>query len=59
MANPDDPRKSQDFFSIFTKAKEFTEELLKENERLRARIAQLESAGPPSVDAAGTLQQRV
>ncbi len=58
MANPDDPRKSQDFFSIFTKAKEFTEELLKENERLRFRIAQLESSGGPGGDA-GALQQRV
>ncbi|HET7293265.1 MAG TPA: GAF domain-containing protein [Vicinamibacteria bacterium] len=59
MANPDDPRKSQDFFSIFTKAKEFTEELLKENERLRFRIAQLESSPGPVGGEAGELQQRV
>ena len=42
----DDPsRKGQDFLQIVTKAKEFTEELLKENERLRFKIAALEAAG--------------
>ena len=45
MANSDDPKQSQDFFQIFTKAKEFTEELLKENERLRFKIASLQSSG--------------
>ena len=46
MSNSDDVlRKSQDFFQIFTKARDFTEELLKENERLRFKIAGLESAG--------------
>ncbi len=61
MSNPDDPRKSQDFFSIFTKAKEFTEELLKENERLRFRIAQLETSPPAASSGgdAGSLQQRI
>ncbi len=59
MSNPDDPRKSQDFFSIFTKAKEFTEELLKENERLRFRIAQLESGPVPAAGDPGSLQQRI
>jgi len=61
MSSADDPKKGQDFFQIFTKAKEFTEELLKENERLRFKIARLESgdsaeapAGEPS-----ELQQRV
>ncbi len=58
--DPDDPRKSQDFFSIFTKAKEFTEELLKENERLRFRIAQLETSPPTaSTGDAGSLQHRI
>jgi len=42
----DDPaKKSQDFFGMFSKAKEFTEELLKENERLRFKIAHLEAEG--------------
>ena len=43
---------------MFLKAKEFTEELLKENERLRFKIASLESggAGAPSHGAA---EQRV
>lgn len=46
MANGEDPtKKSQEFFGMFMKAKEFTEELLKENERLRFKIASLES-GP-------------
>jgi hypothetical protein len=48
MANGDDPsKKSQEFFGMFLKAKEFTEELLKENERLRFKIAGLESGGVP------------
>jgi hypothetical protein len=43
----DDPfKKGQEFFQIFIKVREFTEELLKENERLRYKIAHLESAGP-------------
>ena len=38
----DDPaKKSQDFFAMFLKAKEFTEELLKENERLRFKLASM------------------
>lgn len=44
--NPDDPaRKGQEFFGMFVKAKEFTEELLKENERLRFKVAHLEALG--------------
>jgi nitrate/nitrite-specific signal transduction histidine kinase len=47
MANGDDTsKKSQEFFGMFLKAKEFTEELLKENERLRFKIAGLESGTP-------------
>jgi len=42
---PGDEQKSQEFFGVFLKAKEFTEELLKENERLRFKIASLESEG--------------
>ena len=49
MSNGEDPKKNpQDFFQIFSKAKEFTEQLLKENERLRFRVASLESGGPPT-----------
>ena len=44
MPREDDPvQKSQEFFGVFLKAKEFTEELLKENERLRFKIASLEA----------------
>ena len=42
MSTPDDPlEKSLEFAEMFQKAKEFTEELLKENERLRFKIAAL------------------
>src|SRR5262245_21843931 len=47
MSNTDDPfKKGQEFFQIFIKVREFTEELLKESERLRYKIGHLESAGP-------------
>ena len=61
MSNPpEDLKKGQDFFQIFTKAKEFTEALLRENERLRFRIAQLESSGGTATGGEGTeLQQRI
>jgi putative methionine-R-sulfoxide reductase with GAF domain len=43
--NPDDPKgKGQEFFGMLAQSKEFTEELLKENERLRFKIASLEKA---------------
>jgi nitrate/nitrite-specific signal transduction histidine kinase len=38
---------------MFLKAKEFTEELLKENERLRFKVAHLESQGPAISTAGG------
>jgi putative methionine-R-sulfoxide reductase with GAF domain len=63
MSNPpDDPlKKSQEFFQMFSKAKEFTEELLKENERLRFKIAALETKGGARDDDARVpeLQGRV
>jgi nitrate/nitrite-specific signal transduction histidine kinase len=50
MPSGDDPvQKSQEFFGVFLKAKEFTEELLKENERLRFKIASLESQAGSSL----------
>jgi len=45
MSNDELTRKGQDVLQIVAKAKEFTEEVLKENERLRYRIASLETAG--------------
>ena len=64
MSSPEDPtKKGQDFFQIFLKAKEFTEELLKENERLRFKIARLESTGAGTVvgaeDRIQDLQARI
>src|SRR5215510_11966738 len=46
MSNTEDPQKSgHEFLQIVAKAKEFTEELLKENERLRFKVASLEAGG--------------
>ncbi len=45
MSTEDPSKKGQDFLQIVSKAKEFTEELLKENERLRFKIVSLESGG--------------
>jgi GAF domain-containing protein len=62
MADPDDVKGTQDFMQMFSKVKDFTDELMKENERLRFKIAGLESrvAGGPAVDQqAGELQQRI
>jgi nitrate/nitrite-specific signal transduction histidine kinase len=61
MSNGEDPKKNpQEFFQIFSKAKEFTEQLLKENERLRFRVAQLEGgASSAATGVAPELKQRV
>jgi putative methionine-R-sulfoxide reductase with GAF domain len=63
MSNAEDPQKSgHEFLQIVSKAKEFTEELLKENERLRFKIASLETAGGVSAhseDRVRELQKRV
>jgi len=57
MANGDDAhKKGQEFFQMFLKAKEFTEELLRENERLRFKLAHAES---PSEDRTRELSSRV
>ena len=45
MANDELTRKGQDVLQIVNKAKEFTEEVLKENERLRFKLASLEASG--------------
>jgi transcriptional regulator with GAF, ATPase, and Fis domain len=43
MSEPGDvTRKHEDFVKLFTKGKEFTEEVLKENERLRYQLVSLE-----------------
>ncbi len=41
-------KKVEDFLNVFRKGEEFTQELLKENEKLRFKIAQLETRTPPS-----------
>jgi putative methionine-R-sulfoxide reductase with GAF domain len=45
MANDELTRKGHDVLQIVNKAKEFTEEVLKENERLRYKLASLEATG--------------
>ncbi|MFI5007453.1 MAG: diguanylate phosphodiesterase, partial [Solirubrobacterales bacterium] len=62
MSTDDPLKKGQDFLHIVTKAKEFTEELLKENERLRFKIVALESVGgvpASSEDRSKELQRRI
>jgi len=56
-------RKVEDFLSIFRKGEEFTQELLKQNESLRYKIAQLESRRqqdePVSGEHLSALEQRL
>jgi transcriptional regulator with GAF, ATPase, and Fis domain len=63
MSVPEDPlTKGHEFLQIVGKAREFTEELLKENERLRFKVASLEAggaAGGGSDDRVRDLQARV
>lgn len=46
MSTDDVNRKAENFLELFNKGKEFTEELLRENQRLRYRLASLESTPP-------------
>jgi nitrate/nitrite-specific signal transduction histidine kinase len=62
MSSPDDAHKQgPEFLHMFLKAKEFTEELLKENERLRFKIASLEARGDaaPDEERARELRDRI
>ncbi len=61
MSQDELSRKGQDILQIVAKAKEFTEELLKENERLRFKIAALEAAGGAQAtdERLRTMQRRV
>jgi len=43
-------KKAEDFLQVFRKGEEFTQEILKENERLRFRIAELEGDARKSSD---------
>jgi putative methionine-R-sulfoxide reductase with GAF domain len=60
MSQDELSRKGQDILQIVAKAKEFTEELLKGNERLRFKIASLEATGgtQASDERVRALQQR-
>jgi transcriptional regulator with GAF, ATPase, and Fis domain len=56
--------RAEEFLQAFRKGAEFTQELLKENERLRFKVAELETSGTPAVAAAagtslGALQARI
>src|SRR5437867_12212568 len=59
MDKPDDPaKKGQEFFQMFLKVKEFTEELMRENERLRFKVAGLQTSAGGS-PASGAPDDRV
>lgn len=61
MADSDDTKGSQDFSQMFSKVKDFTDELMRENERLRFKVAALE-AGQSQASPEGRLrehQQRI
>jgi transcriptional regulator with GAF, ATPase, and Fis domain len=56
--------RAEEFLQAFRKGAEFTQELLKENERLRFKVAELETSATPAVAAAagtslGALQARI
>jgi nitrate/nitrite-specific signal transduction histidine kinase len=57
MSSDDPLKKSQDFFQMFSKAKEFTEDLMRENERLRFKVARLETGGAPGVGSEERLRE--
>jgi putative methionine-R-sulfoxide reductase with GAF domain len=61
MSSDELSRKGQDILQIVAKAKEFTEEVLRENERLRFKIAALEAAGGAQAvdERVQALQKRV
>ncbi|HVT44724.1 MAG TPA: GAF domain-containing protein [Thermoanaerobaculia bacterium] len=47
--NDDVHKKAENFLELFNKGKEFTEELLRENQRLRYRVATIESGSSPAM----------
>ena len=59
MSTDDLTKKGQDVLQIVAKAKEFTEEVLKENERLRYKLASFESAGAGGGGGADQGDERV
>jgi len=56
-------KKVEDFLNVFKKGEEFTQELLKENETLRFKVAQIESSSrqpsPVSATQRSALEQRL
>ena len=46
-------KKGEEFLQIFKKGAEFTQELMKENERLRYQVLQMEEAGRLGQDQGG------
>ena len=59
MSTDDLTKKGQDVLQIVAKAKEFTEEVLKENERLRYKLASCDSAGAGTGGGGGQGDERV
>ena len=58
MTTDDYNRKGEKFLELFNKGKEFTEELLRENQRLRYRLASVEATGAPSANQEEVQQLR-
>jgi putative methionine-R-sulfoxide reductase with GAF domain len=62
MSDPEDVKGTQDFMQMFSKVKDFTDELMKENERLRFKVAALESksgGAASALEPSPELQQRI
>jgi len=51
--------KAEKFLELFNKGKEFTEELLRENQRLRYRLASLETEQKPAPDEVQRLRDQI
>ena len=54
-----DEQKAEKFLELFNKGKEFTEELLRENQRLRYRIAKIETEQPVPLDEVQKLRAEI
>src|SRR5213075_1241359 len=51
--------KAEKFLELFNKGKEFTEELLRENQRLRYRLASLETEQKPAPEEVQRLRDQI
>ena len=59
MQKDDERNRGEEFLQVFKKGAEFTQDLLKENERLRYRLLELEKAQPLTDETAPDLVRRL